>query len=104
MAVQLDLIDLLAALPAKPVRVRGLQYDVAYLIGVDGSHTTSPRQHAIVGDMGLPDKAAICGASPGIKPLIWQPAYGQVTCPKCLSLLRYNERGAKRFADHHPYL
>jgi len=85
MTAQLDLFN---ALP--PVKaVRGLpRYDVAYL--TDGSHGGARRQHAL-----LDRRQAICGAAPGIKPLTWQPAYGAVTCPKCLSLIRYNERASQ---------
>jgi hypothetical protein len=82
MPVQLDLFDRLNVLPpAKAVRGHQ-QYEVAYL-----SPGGSRRQHAL-----LDGQRAICGASPGIRPLTWQPAYGAVTCPKCLSLLRHTER------------
>jgi hypothetical protein len=67
MTDQLDLFDRLNALP--PVKpVRGIaRYEVAYL--TDGSHAGNRRQHAL-----LDGKQAICGASPGIRPLTWQPA------------------------------
>ena len=82
---QLDLFDSLGVLrPMKPVR--GIaRYEVAYLS--DGSHGGNRRQHAL-----LDGAIAICGASPSIKPLTWQAAYGDVTCPKCRTLIRYRDR------------
>jgi hypothetical protein len=103
MPTQLDLFDRLNALPPAKVGRGSVRYDVAYLVK-NGRHAGNPRMHAVQDGL----TAAICGAS-AVKGGEWEwqavtSAFDQVTCPKCLSLLRYNERGARRFSEHHPGL